>query len=648
MSNFNRWKTLFVVGPALVASVLISAVNPLSASAPAEGSLDNTFDTDGYVAPVFGGTGRGGPVGIQSDGKILVAGFYNTGSGNDFSVTRFNANGTLDTTFDTDGIVTTDLGGEDGAYSMVIQPDGRILVGGIADANGVSDFGLVRYNTDGSLDTSFDSDGIVTTNFGIDDVGQSLALQPDGKIIIGGWTNPMGWSDFALARYNTDGSLDTTFDTDGKITLDLGGDDNAYSVDVQSDGKILVAGYSSTNPTYDFALVRYNTDGTLDTTFDTDGIVTTDLGGEDGAYSMVIQPDGRILVGGARRIGANNDFALVRYNADGTLDTTFDTDGKNTLDLGGDDITYSVDVQSDGKILVAGYSSGSGSNDFALVRYNADGTLDTTFDTDGIVTSDFGGGDVGLSVALQPDGRILVGGYRTINNNSVPIVARYNSSTLEVVLTTPTATSATSAIEFILTGNGTINCSTLSITAGVDFNLTGITEITSISQTSPSVCTIAATSAAVTNGGTITSTLSTAPSFSIEFTNGNTRKSVTNAPQSISVTRTSPTTTAVANLPQLVTTPSTTIAPTTTNATKKKPTIRVRRLTKGSSIATYLGLKISKRSVLRLVVTSPSLKYCSVTSKSIRGKKVGTCRIIVKVTTQGKTKSKSLSLRVIK
>jgi len=169
-----------------------------------------------------------------------------------------------------------------------------------------------------------------------------------------------------------DGDLDTSFSGDGKQTTAIGsGTDEANSVVLQSDGKIVAAGYSHNGTNNDFAVVRYNTDGSLDTTFDTDGKVTTDIGSsQDQAYSVVLQSDGKIVVAGWSYNGSNNDFAVVRYNTDGSLDTTFDTDGKVTTAIGsGIDAAYSVVLQSDGKIVVAGYSYNGTNDDFAVVRY---------------------------------------------------------------------------------------------------------------------------------------------------------------------------------------------------------------------------------------------------------------------------------------
>ncbi|MFH1140349.1 MAG: delta-60 repeat domain-containing protein, partial [Chloroflexota bacterium] len=260
---------------------------------------------------------------------------------------------------------------------------------------------LARCNADGSLDTSFGIGGKMTTDFGDsgDFVGL-VAIQSDGKIVAAGQSD----YDFALARFNADGSLDTTFGTSGKVTTDFGGDDAGESMAIQSDGAIVMVGWSNAGGNADFALARYNANGSLDTSFGTGGKVTTDFGGNSHGLSVAIQGDGRIVVSGNAVVGSPSDFALARYNANGSLDTTFGAGGKVTTDFGGAggaDSGNSVAIQSDGRIVVAGFSNAGGFNDFALARYNANGILDTTFGTGGKVTTDFEGDDVGSSVAIQ-------------------------------------------------------------------------------------------------------------------------------------------------------------------------------------------------------------------------------------------------------
>lgn len=373
----------------------------LDTSRIAEAAAVNTAPTfneagTGKVITSFG-SGGGRSVAIQTDGKILVAGSNN----GDFAIARYNTDGSLDTT------ITTDFGNYfDSGYSVTLQKDGKMLLAGSDNDN----FALARYNADGSLDTSFNDDGKVTTDLsGYYDFGSSVILQNDGKILVAGGGN----DDFALVRYNADGSLDTSFNDDGKVTTKFGGYDYGHSVTLQTDGKILVAGFSSS----DFAIARYDRDGNLDTSFDSDGKVTTSFSSNyDYGYSVTLQADGKILVAGS----GNGDFALARYNTDGSLDTSFDNDGKVITDFGIESGSgQSVTLQKDGKILVAGSNNG----DFAIARYNTDGSLDISFDGDGKVTTDLGNdNDNGYSVALQNDGKILVAGE---SDNNFALV-RYN------------------------------------------------------------------------------------------------------------------------------------------------------------------------------------------------------------------------------
>jgi uncharacterized delta-60 repeat protein len=267
-------------------------------------------------------------------------------------------------------------------YSVIQQADGKLVVAGTSYNGSSYDFALVRYNADGSLDASFDGDGIVTTAIGAaNDYAQSVIQQADGKLVVAGYSWNGSNDDVALVRYNTDGSLDTGFDGDGKVTTAIGtGYDEGYSVIQQADGKLVVAGTSYNGSSNDFALVRYNADGSLDASFDGDGIVTTAIGaGDDYGQSVIQQADGKLVVAGYSWNGSNNDVALVRYNEDGSLDTSFDGDGKVTTAIGaGDDYGRSVIQQADGKLVVAGHSSNGNNYDVALVRYDSGQLITTT------------------------------------------------------------------------------------------------------------------------------------------------------------------------------------------------------------------------------------------------------------------------------
>ncbi len=419
---------------------LLSAITITNLCIAQSGSLDLSFDLDGIVTTSLSfntpNTDQGNAIAIQSDGKILVAGYsYFSASNNDFSVIRYNTNGSLDNTFDGDGKVSTTFGTgvNDQATCIAIQSDGKILVGGYSNLSGNYNFAIVRYNTNGSLDNTFDTDGRVTTAIGADhDYVRAIAIQSDGKIVVtGDYYVGINNDDIAVVRYNTNGSLDATFDGDGIVTTIMGSDlDGAKSVAIQSDGKIVVGGFSVISSNQDFAVLRYNTNGSLDVTFDGDGMAFTTIGsGNDSGSSLALQSDGKIVLAGESVVGSNDNFAVVRYNTNGSLDLTFDTDGKVTTAFGtADDNANYVALLSDGRIVAAGNSNNGSNTDFAVACYNSNGSLDLSFDTDGKVTTAIGSGsDQARAVAIQSDSKIVVAGYYNNGSNTDFAVARYHN-----------------------------------------------------------------------------------------------------------------------------------------------------------------------------------------------------------------------------
>ncbi|MDO9185301.1 MAG: T9SS type A sorting domain-containing protein [Bacteroidia bacterium] len=396
-------------------------------------SLDSTFGINGKVVSSIGMEAAAYSIAIQSDGKIVVAGGCQSMIGLDsfngsFALIRYNSNGSLDNTFGSNGKVTTDFGiGGEGGNSVAIQSDGKIVVAGVTETNigsYIYRFALVRYNSNGSLDNTFGSSGKIITMIGSSDLGYSVAIQSDGKIVMAGESYSGVNHDFALVRYNSDGSLDQTFGSAGKITTAIGnGEAGGGSVAIQSDGKIIVAGGDG-----NFALIRYNNNGTIDNTFGSGGKVTTTIGNAYNGRSIAIRNDGKILVAGSGEIGSKRVFGVACYNTDGSLDSTFSSNGKVSTDVGIDyNFATSVATQNDGKIVVTGLTTYENpyDTDFALVRYNSDGSLDSSLDSDGIVITDFEGADCGNSVAIQSDGKIVVAGESTSRYSSYIAVARY-------------------------------------------------------------------------------------------------------------------------------------------------------------------------------------------------------------------------------
>lgn len=374
-----------------------------------EGSLDPSFGDGGKVPP-HAGSGMGAfALAIQEDGKIVVTGVvYTSMGGNDFAVACYKPDGSLDSTFGTDGRVTTDLSRDyDEAYALAIQADGKLVVGGLS----VSGFSLLRYNPDGSLDSSFASTmrSAASTGTGMTAV-HALALQPDGKIVAGGTAEGSFW----VARYTAEGGLDPSFGTGGTVITRFGisaaESSTAYDLALQADGRIVAAGIAYDERDFGFAVVRYNPDGSFDTGFGTGGKVVTAVGvrsdeahpfgplythkGSCRLCRVALQPDGKIVLAGSALVGGTFDFAVVRYNPDGSLDSSFGTEGIVITAIGdSDDRAYALALQPDGKVVVAGGARlNARETHFALVRYNPDGSLDSSFGQGGKVTTRIGAG----------------------------------------------------------------------------------------------------------------------------------------------------------------------------------------------------------------------------------------------------------------
>ncbi len=426
---------------ALTLVALLSCWTVANRSQADAGDLDQTFGTGGRVNTDFMNSfDFAFAIAVQPDGKIIAAGE----SASDFALARYNSDGSLDASFGAGGKVTTDFSDTPTLIrDLALQPDSKIIaVGDVNNQTSTSfDFALARYNSDGSLDTTFGKGGKVTTDFGNNsaDIGIAVALQSDGKIVVTGLVSRSGaptTQHFGLARYSSDGSLDLSFANGGKTTTEFfGSQDAPFDIGVQPDGKILIAGVAFI-PVGDpfpegqnFALLRYNTDGNLDPGFGSGGKTSTEFDGSDEAMALSIQEGGRFFAAG--RTG--RDFALAHYNADGSLDTSFSSDGKMTADFFGPaGEINTIAFQPDGKILVAGIPDFRiNSDDFALARYNADGTLDSDFGTNGeVITDFFNRNDGPFDIATQPDGKILLAGRSSFNFGSDFALARYEGDAI--------------------------------------------------------------------------------------------------------------------------------------------------------------------------------------------------------------------------
>lgn len=405
----------------------------------AAGDIDTSFGGGTLVTP--GGLTddyvRG--VAVQADGKAVVAGFgvATVANGTDFLLLRHLRDGGLDASFGTGGKASTAFnngGRSDEAQAVAVQPDGKILVAGTSDqgASGY-DFALARYNADGTLDTTFGAGGRVVTSFGNGaDKAYALLLQPDGKIVLAGDSaQGASGSDFALARYNADGSLDAAFGNAGKVLTTIGSGsarETIYGLALQTVAgaqRIVAVGGEG-----DFIAAAYRADGTLDAGFGTGGIVNNLFGSVTGAArGLVVTPDNQLVLAGHR----DHDFAAVRLLPNGALDASFGTGGRAVVAVSADnwDEATAIVRQADGRLLLGGwvYTGNSSSADTVLLRLKADGSVDTAFGPGGVRTTAVAAGtktDAGRALALQPDERITT--VRVLQAGEA------NGSDLDVVL----------------------------------------------------------------------------------------------------------------------------------------------------------------------------------------------------------------------
>lgn len=393
-----------------------------------QATFDSTFAQNGELALSTGDSWVRG-LAAQPDGKLLVGGYISTDnydSNSEWTLLRYLPDGTIDSNFGTAGKTVTHFYADESnnrIQSIVLQPDSKIVAAGRAFLAGgfwgLPGLGLTRYLADGSPDPTFENDGKVDLRIDLqmDDDTHALALQPDGKIVVGGSTSAENYDSFALVRVNADGTLDTTFGQAGMAIADFAAESTLRSLVRQSDGKWLVAGrvYDPENYTYRFGLARFLADGVLDESFGEGGKVTASFGQSDGAYALLIQPDDKIVVGGdadSETSSGHFNFTLLRYNSDGIPDTTFAQNGIASTSLG-EYFDHKLRVLSlqGNQILAAGGVSDGYNRDFALLRYNADGSLDMDFAGDGAITTDFGSAnDTIYALAWQSEAKLIAAG----------------------------------------------------------------------------------------------------------------------------------------------------------------------------------------------------------------------------------------------
>ncbi|WP_026452113.1 T9SS type A sorting domain-containing protein [Aequorivita capsosiphonis] len=397
------------------------------------GVLDPTFGTDGIVttaiSPKYNNVST---TIVQADGKILVAGDAGTPSTYQMTIARYNTDGSLDSTFGDAGTLRFNVGPlKSFIMDLVQQPDGKIIIGGRTWDDVSGNFALVRLNEDGSFDDTFGINGVSYITTAENDVAEAMSLLDDGKILMTGYRN----ENFTVAKFNADGSVDTTFGVDGWSVLTF---DNAsgYATDmaVQNDGKIVISGFGlNGNNRFQVTAARLNMDGSADNSFGINGKVIFNVGAwNDFGESLAIQSDGKILIAGHKWIAnaqQRHDFFVARLNTDGSIDTSYGNDGAGTARLvDGANYTSGMVLQADEKPILVGSTTFNGEYKMAMVRFTTDGFPDFSFGDEGMVSIDnVGLEDYGRAIALQADEKIILAGdfYTFSGTESEFVVTRF-------------------------------------------------------------------------------------------------------------------------------------------------------------------------------------------------------------------------------
>jgi uncharacterized delta-60 repeat protein len=429
--RFGRRRHFFI-GSFLTVALGVSCV-----ICAADGDLDPSWHSDGVATLGVTETRyAGNAIALQCDGKVVVAGIANgAGESAELAVVRYNTDGSLDTSFATNGLFAIDVGdiGSSG-WGVAVQADGKIVVvGGTVVIFGGTQFLVMRLTSGGVLDTTFAGDGIEIFNFGSSSWARSVAIQGDGRVVVVGTSTNL--SAIAVARFTTNGHFDSSFDDDGKTLVDFEqGDDEGWGVAVQEDGRILVVGTASVGAGSVAVVIRFLVDGTLDTSFGVGGggAAAVDFGIYSDGRGIAVQEDGKIVV-----VGITDDatsVAVARLTSGGLLDTTFSGDGMVTHDFGeGFDEGWDVALQGDGRIVVTGSGYTSGSHKLAVLRFLADGSLDPSLGGSGSLLVSLGTDFVGRAVAVQPnDRKLLVAGTvsTSVNESQLAVVRLIGDSNL--------------------------------------------------------------------------------------------------------------------------------------------------------------------------------------------------------------------------
>jgi uncharacterized delta-60 repeat protein len=387
--------------------------------AQAPGDLDKTFGNGGKVnVGITGYYDVAKSMALQHGGKIVVVGYgkESLASFKGLSMTRYLQNGEMDNEFGDYGViqrVTSDLEGE--ANSVVIQKDNKIVVTGysISPATNNEEITLIRFTENGIVDKSFGKKGIIVTEVSnAKDEAESVAIQNDGKIVVVGSTDHKPTTDIVLIRYNENGSIDYSFGINGIVITDINSSlDIGKALVIQSDGKIVVSGFTHIINKFFMTLLRYDSNGELDPTFGNSGIVITDINGRRGKMDMTIQKDGKIILVGPSEVESSHHFTLLRFNKNGSLDKGFGNNGLTKTIIGNYSEAEAVALDINGNIVVAGTTE-LGNEEFVAAMYDQNGMLVSEFGLDGIVKIGFikNSVDRAHSVVIDNDGNIILAG----------------------------------------------------------------------------------------------------------------------------------------------------------------------------------------------------------------------------------------------
>ena len=409
--------------PAIVLAASLTLALGASPAAASAGDLDPTFGSGGVVTTSFGADAAGAnAIAIRaSDGSMIAAGYDVQSHGEAFALAKYLSDGSPDPSFGGGtGMVTTSFSHANAVVTAVAiqQTTGKIVVAGFVASPPNNRFAVARYNPDGTLDTTFSHDGKVITDFGGNAEANAVAILPNNDVVVAGFAAPPGpGTDYALARYTDKGKLDPSFGTGGLVTTNFFGSDSGInSLAVQANGDLVTAGVTASGSNTQFSVARYNSNGTLDQSFGVSGVQFTafETNPTDQATAVRLGTGGRILVAGSATKnvpGAKTKIAVARYTSNGTLDTSFSTDGKTTTSIGSGAAAYGIGIEPAGGIVVAGTVGTQPPHfDMAVVRYTPAGALDSGFGTGGIVRTDLGADERAFGMRIQSDGRIVVAG----------------------------------------------------------------------------------------------------------------------------------------------------------------------------------------------------------------------------------------------